>query len=1755
MQKILSSLIPYFIIITVFILGEQIIFARDPGDSSNVKTNAVSLDKLSGGDQVSGTSIAKIKSTDKGTSKIGIINPYTNQTMSVYAGTFKGTIDGVNASFYCIDLQHFLIYDQPDGSNPYTDAGFTSPEITYILNNFYPYKSVPAASDANTEAAAVQISIWHFSDGLDANTVSISNIKIRALQIIAEASANAGLIQPVATLQMLPSTQTNPQGTDAKFKVGAYDQSNNPVSGLNISLSVSTGTLSAATAQTDNTGVSQEISLAQGINSLSVITATANAIMPQGTRYVHCVNPNNYQKVVLATPVQINKKASGIACWEKLQGDCDLNGYTTFTQGGWGSTSESQPGTLRDEYFSIVFPNGLTIGSTNKLTLSSSLMINNFLPQDGTAGAFTQNYSDVNSTSAGILAGQLVALTLNVEFDKAGVMGTSSTNFGSLIISSGLFAGKTVREFLGIANQAIGGDGNFGFTFSQLNEVATALNENFDNGTTDKGNLLCEWSCTNSIGDFVWHDNNVNGIQDAGEQGIENVILQLIDDKNNVIKTTTTDNTGYYEFTDIPNGNYTVKIANENFQNAGVLSNSTYKKWYASPANTGSDDTKDSDGSENNHTASVTINCSNDITIDFGFFYTCISLEKTGPSTANKGDIINYHFKLENCGDLVLHGGAQVYDPLINPEGDHKIWDGIVSPGQIVEFDNTYTVKETDCGQLLNQATVIGHPQKPDGSYLSDVANMSSWTVDVQCKASLGDRVWEDKNKNGAQDEGEEGVPGVTVNLFDCSNNLLTTKITDSNGLYLFDDLNAGQYNINFVLPEGYVFTGKDAAADSIDSDADVLTSSTICTDLAEGENDLTWDAGIYKEYNTCATDWAGYFYAKDSAICDYEKKWITVSAHVDLTPDNAKAKLQLAWRIVQPAELDSGTHYFSKWIYSDTTFSFGAVWPGIKSTDQVVEIHYGLNVLDCNGNPIHDGIGLDYYWYPWVCPPPPPDEADLELTKSVNNENPNNGDEITYTITVFNKGPKGADNIQVKDVLPAGLDYLNSSATQGLYDNLTGIWSVGYLEEGSSANLSITVKVNLNQMNNSYFDLGPAKGFNVFVLNNINQPSSDTEGKMAVGRSAELACYSIGDKLPNSNGAEDVLIVGDNLTYHSGAVYNGNVVYGNSTNLPVYPVSINNGTLRKDYPVDFAAASIYLTTLSTQLSGYAVNGTTKFEYGGLFLEGNDPFINVFKVSGSELSVANNFEINTPNGSVVLVNIDGTDISWMGGLTIYGTDKSNVLYNFYNASNIKIQGIDVRGSILAPFATVNFIAGVQNGQMIARNITGQGQFNNTGFIGNIPVDHLTNVAEIIYSSKHDPDSTPNNGVETEDDYGKVIVQISFDHNIVPDPGSETGSWQLATSFDKNDIISAMGNDASDNVYAGAVGGAIYKSNDGGINWNKAGTLNTNSIWSITNINNGIFIGTETGLYKSVDNGNSFEPAGFEFQDVRNITADDEGNLYASVWGLGVFSSRDNGKTWQAINDGLNNLSVQNLIINSCFDIYACTFGSGVVRYNTLTQKWDELKIGYDYVWSIAKDSKGSLYAGTYGNGLYRSTNNGESWKKLNNIGAKYIYTVIADKNDNIYLSSVANGVFISRDRGDSWQNMGMGGFGISSMTVNQNSNVLLVGTTNGKVFKNTEEATSVNIDTDLPKEFKLNQNYPNPFNPTTTIEFSIIKNEFVSLSVYNILGQIVKTLVNQELAPGNYSFKLDAHNLASGVYIYKLSSSSGNIIKKMILQK
>lgn len=90
---------------------------------------------------------------------------------------------------------------------------------------------------------------------------------------------------------------------------------------------------------------------------------------------------------------------------------------------------------------------------------------------------------------------------------------------------------------------------------------------------------------------------------------------------------------------------------------------------------------------------------------------------------------------------------------------------------------------------------------------------------------------------------------------------------------------------------------------------------------------------------------------------------------------------------------------------------------------------------------------------------------------------------------------------------------------------------------------------------------------------------------------------------------------------------------------------------------------------------------------------------------------------------------------------------------------------------------------------------------------------------------------------------------------------------------------------------------------------------------------------------------------------------------------------------------------------------------------------------------------------------------------------------------------------------------------------------------------------------EIPVQFELTQNYPNPFNPSTEIKFSLPKSGFVNLSVYNLLGEKVAELVNENLNAGIYNYQWNAKNLTSGVYIYRLESENISLTKKMTLLK
>jgi len=107
-----------------------------------------------------------------------------------------------------------------------------------------------------------------------------------------------------------------------------------------------------------------------------------------------------------------------------------------------------------------------------------------------------------------------------------------------------------------------------------------------------------------------------------------------------------------------------------------------------------------------------------------------------------------------------------------------------------------------------------------------------------------------------------------------------------------------------------------------------------------------------------------------------------------------------------------------------------------------------------------------------------------------------------------------------------------------------------------------------------------------------------------------------------------------------------------------------------------------------------------------------------------------------------------------------------------------------------------------------------------------------------------------------------------------------------------------------------------------------------------------------------------------------------------------------------------------------------------------------------------------------------------------------------------------------------------------------------IQTTNGKSWQKLFKVQAV-----LPDKFELMQNYPNPFNPNTTIKFSLPTDIRVTLKVFNILGETVKVLVNEERKAGIHYVEFDASQLASSVYFYTIEAGNFKTVRKMLLMK
>ena len=112
-----------------------------------------------------------------------------------------------------------------------------------------------------------------------------------------------------------------------------------------------------------------------------------------------------------------------------------------------------------------------------------------------------------------------------------------------------------------------------------------------------------------------------------------------------------------------------------------------------------------------------------------------------------------------------------------------------------------------------------------------------------------------------------------------------------------------------------------------------------------------------------------------------------------------------------------------------------------------------------------------------------------------------------------------------------------------------------------------------------------------------------------------------------------------------------------------------------------------------------------------------------------------------------------------------------------------------------------------------------------------------------------------------------------------------------------------------------------------------------------------------------------------------------------------------------------------------------------------------------------------------------------------------------------------------------------------------------LSTTTSQFIGASSTITGVAETNNIPTEYNLFQNYPNPFNPTTSIQFSIPKESFVKLSVYNVIGQEVRVLVNKNMSAGNYKINFNASELNSGVYLYRIETADYTSVRKMVLVK
>jgi hypothetical protein len=309
-----------------------------------------------------------------------------------------------------------------------------------------------------------------------------------------------------------------------------------------------------------------------------------------------------------------------------------------------------------------------------------------------------------------------------------------------------------------------------------------------------------------------------------------------------------------------------------------------------------------------------------------------------------------------------------------------------------------------------------------------------------------------------------------------------------------------------------------------------------------------------------------------------------------------------------------------------------------------------------------------------------------------------------------------------------------------------------------------------------------------------------------------------------------------------------------------------------------------------------------------------------------------------------------------------------------------------------------------------------------------------------------------------------------------------------------------------------------------------------------------------------------------------IAIDKFGNVYVTGYITGTSGGADQ-TTIKYNSTGITQWVLRNGYTGILKDDNACAIAVDGAGYVYVTGTLTNSGGNYDYN-TIKRNNAGAAHSGAWYNAanyndeasahtLDTSGNiyvTGRSYKDGNYDYATIKYNTVSTSGWIRIWVARYNGPANSHDGAnaiavDGFGNVYVTGYSTSSNGTKDYVTIKYLGSGANSTFSETIDSknnnlTEINANIILPTTFNLAQNFPNPFNPTTTIRFETPAASHVKLAVYNLAGELVRTLVDGEIAAGYHQVNFDASGLASGIYFYRLEAGSNfNVTRKLMVQK